>query len=82
MLPTINGSARTWARIDMLQMLLDQNRSFKRASCEFALGVAVGVLWRCASLLFDANEHLGEKKTLKLLPRLPVFAHSNRAVKP
>lgn len=64
----------------MLQMLLNQNRSFKRASGEFALGVAVGVLWGGASLLFDANEHLREEETFELLPRLPVFADSHSTV--
>lgn len=64
----------------MLQMLLNQNRSFKRASREFALGVAVRILWGSASFLFDANEHLGEKKALEFLPRLPVFAHSDCAI--
>lgn len=48
----------------MLQMLLDQNRPFKRAPCELALGIAVSILWRGASLLFDANEHFREEKAL------------------
>lgn len=66
----------------MLQVLLDQNRSLKRASGKFALGIAVGILWRGALFLLDANEHLGEEEALELLPGLPVFAHSNGTVKP
>ena len=64
----------------MLQMLLNQNGSFKRASGEIALRIAIRILRWSTFLLFDANEHLGEKKALKLLPRLPVFAHSNCAI--
>lgn len=64
----------------MLQMLLNQNGSFKRASCEFALGVAVGVLWWGASLFFDADEHLGEEETFELLPGLSIFADTHCTV--
>lgn len=66
----------------MLQMLLDQNGSFKRASGELALGITIGILWRRAFLFLDANEHFGKEKALELLPRLSVFAHSNGTVKP
>ena len=58
-------------------MLLDQNGSLKRASCEFALRVAVGILRRSASFFFDANEHLGEEETFQFLPGLAIFADSN-----
>lgn len=64
----------------MLQMSSNQNGSFKRASCKFALGIALGILWRSASLLLDTDEHLGEKEALQFLPGLPVLANSNRAV--
>lgn len=67
--------------VHMLQMFLNQNRSFERAPSEFALGVALGILWRSASLLLDANKHLGEEEALQFLPRLPVLANSNRAIK-
>lgn len=64
----------------MLEMLFNQNRPFKRAPCEFALRIALGVLRCGTSLLLDADKHLREKKALKLLPRLSVFSHSNRAI--
>ena len=65
----------------MLQVFLDQDRPFKRASCEFALGVALGILGWGASLFFNANEHFRKEKAFELLPRESVFAHSNRAIK-
>lgn len=66
----------------MLQVLLDQNRSFKCASGEFALGISICILWRRALLLLHADEHFREEEALELLPRLPVFADSHSAVEP
>ena len=66
----------------MLQVFLDQNRSFKRASGEFALRVAICILWRSALLLFHANEHFREKEAFELLPRLAVFADSHSSIEP
>ena len=74
--------AQTWIRLNMLQVLLDQNRSFKRASGEFALGISICILWRRALLLLHADEHFREEEALELLPRLAVFADSHSAVEP
>lgn len=52
----------------MLQVLLDQYGAFKRASCKFALRVAVCVLGRGAFLFFHTYKHFSEEKALKFLP--------------
>lgn len=66
----------------MLQVLLDQNGSFKRASGEFALRIAICILWRGALFLFYANEHFREEEAFELLPRLPIFADSHSTIEP
>ena len=66
----------------MLQMFLDQNRTFKRASGEFALRIAICILRWGALLLFHANEHFREEETFELLPRLPIFADSHSPIEP
>lgn len=64
----------------MLQMLLDQDRPFERASGQFAVGIAIGVL-RCGPLLlFHADQHFREQEAFQLLPGLPIFAHPHGAV--
>ena len=70
----------TGAGIDLLQVPLDQDGSSEGTFCELALGVSVGVDRHRASLLFDANEHLGEQEALELLPRSSVAADSQRAM--
>ena len=73
---------QTWIGLDMLQMFLDQDRSFKRASGEFALRVAICILWGGPLFLLHANEHFREKEAFELLPRLPVFADSHSSIEP
>lgn len=65
----------------MLQVLFDQDRTLKRASCKFALRIAVCILWSGAFLFLYAYKHLREEEALQFLPRLAVFANSYGPVK-
>ena len=68
------------ATFHMLQVLLDQDRTFQRASGQFAVGIAIDIL-RCGSLLlFHTDQHFRKQKAFQLLPRLPIFAHSDGAM--
>jgi hypothetical protein len=66
--------------LDLIQMLLDQNRAFQSA---FALSVRR--IWaiplRLRNLLFfNAYQHLGKQITLQFLPRLTILANANMAM--
>ena len=62
-------------------MLLDQYRTLECASGVLPWRVLVVPLLRHCDLLFlHTDEHLGEQEALQFLPRLLVFADSNRPV--
>ena len=66
----------TWVRIDMLEMLLDQNRALERTPrvSRFVIILAAMV---ADLLLFDADKHLREQVALQVLPRFTVFTDSH-----
>ena len=54
----------TLTALDVLQVLLDQDRTFQRASGQFAVGIAFRIL-RCGPFFFfDADQHFCKQKAL------------------
>jgi hypothetical protein len=61
-------------------MFFDEDRTFQRASCCFALRIAVHEMSLCTFLLFDADQHLRKKVTFELLPRLSILSDTDGPV--